>query len=163
MFVSWKKLCKIAQEEAEAWREIAAGKNERIEELLEQIKDLYEKRADMYNFCCELKRDKDELLTRVEELETELQGARRGIQEWTEEFDELDNAYGRLETDYDRLHEERAFYEERCRYLEGEIEDKEELKAKLDLAIKQRDYYYDLLESTSDAYEEDGIMGREVK
>ena len=35
-----------------------------------------------------------------------------------------------------------------------------ELEAKLDLAIKQRDYYYDLLESTSDAYEEDGIMGR---
>ena len=38
-----------------------------------------------------------------------------------------------------------------------------ELEAKLDLAIKQRDYYYDLLESTSDAYEEDGIMGREAE
>ena len=36
-----------------------------------------------------------------------------------------------------------------------------ELEAKLDLAIKLRNYYYDLLESTSDAYEEDGIMGRE--
>ena len=29
-----------------------------------------------------------------------------------------------------------------------------ELEAKLDFAIKQRDYYYDLLESTSDAHEE---------
>ena len=66
MFVSWKKLCNIAQEEAEAWRKIAAGKEERIEELLEQIKDLYNKRADMYNYCCELKRDKEELEAKLD-------------------------------------------------------------------------------------------------
>lgn len=89
MFVSWKKLCKIAQEEAEAWRRIAADKTEHVEALLEQIKDLYDKRANMYNYCCELKREK------------------------------------------------------------------EELEAKLDFAIKQRDYYYDLLESTSEMEEKD--------
>lgn len=61
MFVSWRKLCKTAQEEAEAWRKIAADKTEQVERLLEQIKDLYNKRADMYNYCCELKRDKEEL------------------------------------------------------------------------------------------------------
>ena len=61
MFVSWRKLCKIAQEEAEAWRKIAASKTEQVERLLEQIKDLYNKRADIYNYCCELKRDKEEL------------------------------------------------------------------------------------------------------
>lgn len=55
MFVSWKKLCKIAQEEAEMWRKIAEDKTERVEELLEQIKDLYNKRADMYDYCCEIK------------------------------------------------------------------------------------------------------------
>lgn len=96
MFVSWRKLCKTAQEEAEAWRKIAADKTERVEELLEQIKDLDNKRADMYNYCCELKRDKDELLAHVEEL-----------------------------------------------------------KAKLSLAIKQRDYYYDLLENTSEVEEKE--------
>ena len=89
MFVSWRKLCKTAQEEAEAWRKIAAGKTEQVERLLEQIKDLYNKRADMYNYCCELKRDK------------------------------------------------------------------EELEAKLDFVIKQRDYYYDLLENTSEVEEKD--------
>ena len=94
MFVSWKKRCKTAQEEAEAWQKIAAGKEERIEELLEQIKDLYNKRSDMYNYCCELKRDKDELLVRVEELE-----------------------------------------------------------AKLHFVIRQRDYYYDLLENNSEFVE----------
>lgn len=87
MFVSWKKLCNLAQEEAEVWRKIATDKEEHIEELLEQIKDLYNKRADMYNYCCELKREKDEL------------------------------------------------------------------EAKLDFVIKQRDYYYDLLESTSEVEE----------
>lgn len=95
------------------------------------------------------------LLARIKELEVELRGARQTIQQWTDDFEELDNAYGRLDTDYDRLHEERDHYEERCRYLEGEIEDKEELEAKLDFVIKQRDYYYDLLESTSEVEEKD--------
>ena len=150
MFVSWKKLCKIAQEEAEAWRKIAIDRSERIEELLEQIKDLYNKRADMYNYCCELKHDKNELLIRCQELEAELQRARQSNQQWTKDFEELDIAYGRLEIERDTLREERDHYEERCLYLEGEMEDKDELEAKLDFAIKQRDYYYDLLENTSE-------------
>lgn len=104
MFFSWKKKYKVAQEQAEVWRKIAAGRDERIEELLRQIKDLYNKRADMYNYCYELKRDKDELLARVKELE-----------------------------------------------------------AKLDFAIKQRDYYYDLLENASDAYEEGKAISREAE
>ena len=126
MFVSWKKLCNLAQEEAEAWRKIATDKEEYIEELLEQIKDLYNKRADMYNYCCELKREKDKLLARVGELETELQGARRYSQQWADDFEELDIAYGQLEIERDTLREERDHYEERCRYLEGEVEDLEE-------------------------------------
>ena len=87
MFVSWKKLCKIAQEEAGAWRKIAADKTEHVQALLEQVKDLHSKRAEMYDYCCELKRDK------------------------------------------------------------------EELEAKLAFVIKQRDYYYDLLEDTSEVEE----------
>ena len=39
----------------------------------------------------------------------------------------------------------------------------EELEAKLDFVIKQRDYYYDLLESTSDAYEEGKAISREAE
>jgi DNA-binding transcriptional regulator GbsR (MarR family) len=38
-----------------------------------------------------------------------------------------------------------------------------ELKAKLDFVIKQRDYYYDLLEDTSDAYEEGKAISREAE
>ena len=38
-----------------------------------------------------------------------------------------------------------------------------ELEAKLSLAIKQRDYYYDLLENTSDAYEEGKAISREAE
>jgi uncharacterized coiled-coil DUF342 family protein len=38
-----------------------------------------------------------------------------------------------------------------------------ELEAKLNLAIKQRDYYYDLLENTSDAYEEGQAISREAE
>lgn len=61
----------------------------------------------------------------------------------------------RVESERDAIREERDHYEERCRYLEGEIEDKEELEAKLRFAIEQRDYYYDLLESTSEVEEKD--------
>lgn len=39
----------------------------------------------------------------------------------------------------------------------------QELEAKLDFVIKQRDYYYDLLESTSDAYEEGKAISREAE
>lgn len=104
MFVSWKKLCKIAQEEAEAWRKIAAGKTEQVENLLEQIKDLYNKRADMYNYCLELKHDKDELLTRVKELEAEKEG--------------LELRIDILNTDYNALCEERDRYKERVEAFE---------------------------------------------
>ena len=39
----------------------------------------------------------------------------------------------------------------------------EELEVKLNFAIKQRDYYYDLLENTSDAYEEGKAISREAE
>ena len=100
----------------------------------------------------------EEMLNKMKELEAELQGARQTIQQWAEDFEELDLAYGRLDTDYDKLREERDHYEERCRYLEGEIEDKEELEAKLAFVIQQRDYYYDLLESTSEVHVGDVIV-----
>ena len=38
-----------------------------------------------------------------------------------------------------------------------------ELETKLSFAIKQRDYYYDLLENTSDAYEEGKAISREAE
>lgn len=123
--------------------------------LLDQWKETLAKIKDIQAFNHSLIDRNEELFARVKELETELQGARQTIQQWADDFEELDLAYGRLETDYDRLHEERDHYEERCRYLEGEVEDTEELKAKLDFAIKQRDYYYDLLESTSEVEEKD--------
>lgn len=95
------------------------------------------------------------LLARVQELETELELARRDSQKLSGEIMWLDNAYGQLEIERDTLREERDYYEERCRYLEGEMEDKEELEAKLDFVIKQRDYYYDLLESANEVEEKD--------
>ena len=38
-----------------------------------------------------------------------------------------------------------------------------ELEAKLDFTIKQRDYYYDLLKNTKDAYEEGKYITREAE
>jgi uncharacterized coiled-coil DUF342 family protein len=112
MFVSWKKLCKIAQEEAEAWRKIATGKAERIEELLEQIKDLYDRQADMYNHCRELKHDRDEWFAHCQELEAELERARQDNQRWADDFEELDIAYGELEIERDRYKERVEAFEE---------------------------------------------------
>ena len=121
-----------------------------------------------------------EMLTKMKELETELQGARQTIQQWADDFEELDIAYGELEIQKDRFAEERDFYADRATYLEGEVEDLEArivdkdaqnaelagmvrslekkrdcLKVELSTAISQRDYYYDLLESTSEVEEKD--------
>ena len=73
----------------------------------------------------------EEMLAKITELETRLEWARRQEQQWAKEFEELDIAYGQLEADYDKLRKE------------------------LDLVIKQRDYYYDLLDSTSEVEEKD--------
>ena len=123
--------------------------------LLDQWKETLAELKDIQAFNHSLIDRNDELLARVKELETELQGARQYSQQWADDFEELDIAYGQLEIERDTLREERDHYEERCRYLEGEMEDKEELEAKLSFVIKQRDYYYDLLESTSEVEEKD--------
>ena len=125
----WKTSAEGADKRAEAWERVAISCQKDNKRLVAH---------------------EEEMLAKMKELETELQGTRRDNQQWAKDFKELDNAYGRLETDYDRLREERDHYEERCRYLEGEIEDKEELEAKLAFVARQRDYYYDLLETTSE-------------
>ena len=123
--------------------------------LLDQWKETLAEMKDIQAFNHSLIDRNEELLARVKELEAELQGARQYNQQWADDFEELDIAYGHLEIERDTLREERDHYEERCRYLEGEVEDKEELEAKLDFTIKQRDYYYDLLESTSEVEAKD--------
>lgn len=162
MFIRRKTYNEL-NEQRETWKELA----EKMTAVAESFQRNGSKWQDIAISCQEdnkrLVAHEEEMLAKMRELETELQGVRRDNQRWAEDFEELDLAYGRLDTDYDKLREERDHYEERCRYLEGEIEDKEELEAKLDFAIKQRDYYYDLLESTSDAYEEDKATSREAE
>ena len=153
-FVSKRKYDAMAADR-ETWKALA----EKMTDVAEGFYRNGSKWQDIAISCQEdnkrLVAHEEEMLAKMKELETELQGVRRDNQRWAEEFEELDLAYGRLDTDYDKLREERDHYEERCRYLEGEMEDKEELEAKLDFVIKQRDYYYDLLESTSEVEEKD--------
>ena len=125
----WKTSAEGADKRAEAWERVAISCQKDNKRLVAH---------------------EEEMLAKMKELETELQGTRRDNQQWAKDFKELDSAYGQLEIDCDRLREERDHYEERCRYLEGEIEDKEELEAKLAFVTRQRDYYYDLLETTSE-------------
>lgn len=151
MWISKKKYNELVaqKDDFERIASNAVAQNGRIldawHETLVEMKDIQE-----LNHC--LQERNEELLAHIERLEQEHERAR---DMWSREFEELDIAYGELEIQKDRLAEERDHYEERCRYLEGEIEDKEELEAKLSLAIKQRDYYYDLLEGTSEVEKRD--------
>lgn len=154
MWISKKKYNEL-NEQRETWKELA----EKMTAVAESFQRNGSRWQDIAISCQEdnkrLVAHEEEMLAKMKELEAELERARQGIQQWADDFEELDNAYGRLDTDYDRLREERDHYEERCRYLEGEMEDKEELEAKLSFVIKQRDYYYDLLESASEVEEKD--------
>ena len=153
MFFVSKKKYNAMVAERETWKELT----EKMTAVAENFQRTGSKWQDIAISCQEdnkrLVAHEEEMLTKMKELETELQGARQTIQQWADDFEELDIAYGQLEIERDTLREERDHYEERCRYLEGEMEDKEELEAKLDFVIKQRDYYYDLLESTSEVEE----------
>ena len=153
-FVSKKKYDAMVAER-DKWDGIAAEAVAQNGRLLDSWGTTIEEMKSIQELKLQLAERNEGLLARVKELEAELEMARQDNQRWADDLEELDLAYGRLETDYDRLCEERDHYEERCRYLEGEMEDKEELEAKLDFVIKQRDYYYDLLESTSEVEEKD--------
>ena len=161
MWISKKKYNELVAQKDDFER-IATNAVAQNGRLLDEWHEAIEEMKDIQRLNHILVNRNDELFARVKELETELQGARQYSQQWADDFEELDIAYGQLEIDRDRLREERDHYEERCQYLEGEVEDKEELEAKLNFAIKQRDYYYDLLEDTSDAYIKGKTVGEEV-
>ena len=161
MFIR-RKIYNALLEQKNDFERIASNAVAQNGRLLDEWHNAIEEMKGIQKFNHNLVDRNEELLARVEQLETELLGARQTIQQWTNDFEDLDLAYGRLETDYDKLHEERDHYEERCRYLEGEVEDKEELEAKLAFAIQQRDYYYDLLEDTSEVHVGDVIVKEET-
>ena len=123
--------------------------------LLDQWHEAIEEMKGIQELNHLLVRRNDELLARVKELEAEKEGLELRVDILNTDYDALDFEHVRICRQMETLREERDHYEERCRYLEGEVEDTEELKAKLDFAIKQRDYYYDLLESTSEVEEKD--------
>ena len=160
MWISKKKYNELVTQKDDFERIVgnAVAQNGR---LLDQWHEAIEEMKSIQELNHLLVRRNDELLARVKELEAELQGARQYGQQWAEDFEELDIAYGHLEIERDTLREERDHYEERCRYLEGEIADKEELEAKLNFAIQQRDYYYDLLENVEGVHVGDVIVREE--
>lgn len=107
MFVSKKKYVH-ALEQWNHWQETAEKTIERNGRLLVELKDMHE------------------LSTRVNDLSTEIREYNKRL------IKELDRVKLKLAL----VTEERDHYEERCRYLEGEVEDKEELEAKLDSATR---------------------------
>ena len=187
MWISKKKYNELVAQKNEFER-IASDAVAQNGRLLDAWHETLEKMKDIQEFNHILVDRNEELSARCKELEQEYQRVVNDRNLWAREFEELDVAYGELAIQVDRLTEERDFYEDKATYLEGEVEDLEEriadkdiqnaelagmvrslekkrdcLKAELSVAIKQRDYYYDLLESTSDAYEEGKVISREAE
>jgi chromosome segregation ATPase len=135
MFVSKKKYNELLEQKKDL-EKIATNAVAQNDRLLEEWNAAIQEKRDLRESNLRLVEYNDKLLAHCKELEAKLQGARQDSQQWAEDFEELDSAYGQLEIGYDRLCEERDHYEERCRYLEGEVEDKEELEAKLALVTE---------------------------
>lgn len=150
MFVSRKKYEALLEQKKDFER-IAMNAVVQNGRLLDDWGDAIEKMKSIQELNHGLVRDNDELVARIKELEAGLQGARRCSQQWAEDFEELDKAYGQLEIDCDKLREERDHYEERCRYLEGEVEDKEELKGELDFVTRYVQLANDTIFAIEDA------------
>ena len=63
----------------------------------------------------------------------------------------------------DELNEIQEMNRDLVKYNDVLVARVKDLEAKLALAIKQRDYYYDLLENTSDAFVEGKAISREAE
>lgn len=154
MFISKKKYDELIAER-DNFEKIAFDTIQLNGRVIDSNARILEETKEVQELNHSLQKHNEELLARVEELEAEKEGLELRVDILNTDYDALDYEHVRVCRRLDTVCEERDHYEERCRYLEGEMEDKEELEAKLDFAIKQRDYYYDLLESTSEVEEKD--------
>ena len=184
MWISKKKYNELVAQKDDFER-IASNAVAQNGRILDAWHETLVEMKDIQRFNHTLVNRNEELLAHIERLEQEHERAR---DMWSREFEELDKAYGELEIQKDRFAEERDFYADRATYLEGEVVDLEEriadkdtqnaelagmvrslekkrdcLKEELSFAIQQRDYYYDLLDDTSDAYEEGKAISREAE
>ena len=162
MWISKKKYNELI-EQKDNYERIARETIQLNGRVIDSNKRILEQTKDVQELNYRLQRHNEELVTRCQELEAEKDGLELRVDILNTDYNALDYEHVRICRQAETLREERDHYEERCRYLEGEIADKEELEAKLDFAIRQRDYYYDLLENTSDAYEEGKAISREAE
>ena len=77
-----------------------------------------------------------DLVDRNEELAVELVEMQRKYKVLCRDYEVLMSDYEVLDAEYIKMEGELDHYEERCRYLEDEVEDKEEFEAKLDSATR---------------------------
>ena len=94
--------------------------------LLDQWKETLAEMKDIQAFNHSLIDRNEELLTRIKELDAEKEGLELRVAILNTDYDALDYEHVRVCRETEALREERDHYEERCRYLEGEVEDLEE-------------------------------------
>lgn len=162
MWISKKKYNELIKQK-EDFERIAANAVTQNGRILDRWKEVLEEMKDIQRLDHIIVNRNEELLARCKELEAEKDGLELRIAILNTDYDALDYEHVKVCREAEVCRKERDHYEERCRYLEGEIEDKEELETKLDFAIKQRDYYYDLLENISDGYSEGKAISREAE
>ena len=157
MWISKKKYNELIERRDEFER-IASNAVAQNGRLLDEWHDAIEEMKSIQELNHQLVRHNDELLAHSRGLEAEKEGLELRVDILNTDYDALDFEHVKVCRQAETLREERDHYEERCRYLEGEIEDKEELEAKLCFVIEQRDYYYNLLENTEGVHVGDVIV-----
>lgn len=125
MFISKKKYNELVAER-DKWDSIASEAVAQNGRLLTQMDSAIKEMKDIQAFNHSLIDRNEELLTRIKELEAEKEGLELRVAILNTDYDALDYEHVRVCRAAEALREERDHYEERCRYLEGEVEDLEE-------------------------------------
>jgi predicted nucleic acid-binding Zn-ribbon protein len=151
MWISKKKYNALVAQK-EDFERIASNAVTQNGRLLDQWKEVMEEMYDIQRFNHVLVDRNEELVAMVDEMRSELDTTRRQVEELEHQLTETEIDLWDAQATAEAYKTEKEDME--SRYI-AEQNECGRLRSKLEFAIQQRDYYYDLLENTSEVEEKD--------
>lgn len=151
MWISKKKYNALVAQK-EDFERIASNAVTQNGRLLDHWKGVMEEMHDIQRFNHTLVDRNEELAAMVDEMRSALDTARRQVEELEQQLTSTEIDLWDAQATAEAYKTEKEDME--SQYI-AEHNECGRLRAKLEFAIQQRDYYYDLLESTSEVEEKD--------
>ena len=151
MWISKKKYNELI-EQKQNFERIASNAVAQNGRLLDHWKEVMEEMHDIQRFNHVLVDRNEELVAMVDEMRSALDTARRQVEELEHQLTETETDLWDTQATAEAYKTEKEDME--SHYL-SEKNECDRLRAKLEFAIQQRDYYYDLLENTSEVEAKD--------